>query len=520
MDIKVDEISKIIRQRIEGYERQTDQAEVGTIISVGDGIARIYGLEKAMALELLELPHGVMGMALNLEQDSVGAVLMGDTTLIKEGDQVRRTGRLMQVPAGEALLGRVVDPLGAPLDGKGPINTSTFQNIELIAPGVVERQPVCEPMQTGLKTIDSMTPIGRGQRELIIGDRQTGKTAIALDTIINQKGKDVVCIYVAVGQKQSTVAQVVRSLEEAGAMEYTIVVSAGASSPAPLQYLAPYGGCAMGEFFVYSGADGKPASEDNPGRAVLCVYDDLSKHAAAYREISLLLRRPPGREAYPGDVFYLHSRLLERACKLNDQRGAGSLTALPIIETQAGDISAYIPTNVISITDGQIFLEADLFYAGIRPAMSVGLSVSRVGGNAQIKSMKQVAGTLRLELAQYRELEAFAQFGSDLDAATQSQLNRGRRMVEVLKQGQFKPMATEKQVLILYAVTAGYLDDVDVSQCLVFEGECFKYFDAHHKDLLAALAVKAGLTDELKAAVKQGLDAFKEQFKATLAPVA
>jgi F-type H+-transporting ATPase subunit alpha len=515
MDMKVDEISKILRQQIEGYDKQTDLAEVGTIISVGDGIGRIYGLEKAMYLELLELPHGVMGLALNLEEDNVGAVLLGEATLIKEGDQVRRTGRIMQVPAGDALLGRVVDPLGQPLDGKGPVQTSAVMNLELIAPGVVERRPVNEPLQTGLKTIDSMTPIGRGQRELLIGDRQTGKTAIALDTIINQRGTDVICIYVAVGQKQSTIAQVVKTLVDHDAMSYTIVVAAAASTPAPLQYLAPYGGCAMGEYFMYHGADGEKAVKGNPGRHVLCIYDDLSKHAAAYREISLLLRRPPGREAYPGDVFYLHSRLLERAAKLNEERGSGSLTALPVIETQAGDIAAYIPTNVISITDGQIFLESDLFYAGVRPAMNVGLSVSRVGGNAQIKAMKQIAGTLRLGLAQFRELEAFAQFGSDLDAATQAQLSRGRRLVEVLKQGQYAPLPVEKQVLIVYAVTAGFLDELDVAQAPAFEQAIYKQFDLEHKDLLAALVAKEGLTDELKDKLKAALEDVKQQFKAT-----
>jgi F-type H+-transporting ATPase subunit alpha len=515
MQMKVDEISKLIRSQIENYEKKTDLAEVGTVITVGDGIGRIYGLDRVMAGELVELPHGVMGMVLNLEEDNVGAVLLGETTLIKEGDPVRRTGRIMQVPVGEAMLGRVVDALGEPLDGKGPVQTEQRMNLERIAPGVVERRPVTEPMQTGLKSIDSMTPIGRGQRELIIGDRQTGKTAIALDTIINQKGKDVICIYVAVGQKQSTVAQVVKTLEEHDAMGHTIVVSASASSPAPLQYLAPYAGCAIGEYFQFSGADGQPASKDNPGRAVLLVYDDLSKHAVAYREISLLLRRPPGREAYPGDVFYLHSRLLERASKLNDDNGGGSLTALPIIETQAGDISAYIPTNVISITDGQIFLEADLFYAGIRPAMNVGLSVSRVGGNAQIKAMKQTAGTLRLSLAQFRELEAFSQFGSDLDAATQAQLSRGKRLVEILKQGQYSPLPVEKQVLIIMAGSQGYLDEFEVDQCLKFESEMYAYFDVHHKDLLEQLCGKAGLTDELKPAVGKALGEFKEQFKAT-----
>jgi len=515
MELKVDEISKIIRQQIEGYESETDLAEVGSVISVGDGIARIHGLEKAMYLELLELPHGVMGMALNLEEDNVGAVLMGQTTLIKEGDQVRRTGRIMQVPAGDAMLGRVIDALGAPLDGKGSIQAATQMNVERIAPGVVERQGVAEPLQTGLKSIDSMTPIGRGQRELIIGDRQTGKTAIAIDTIINQKGKGVICIYVAVGQKQSTVAQVVKTLEEHGAMEYTIVVSAPAATPAPLQYLAPFAGCAIGEYFQFHGRDGKPANQDNPGRHVLTIYDDLSKHAAAYREISLLLRRPPGREAYPGDVFFLHSRLLERASKLNDRNGGGSLTSLPIIETQAGDISAYIPTNVISITDGQIFLEADLFYSGVRPAMNVGLSVSRVGGNAQVKGMKQIASTLRLGLAQFRELEALAQFGSDLDKASQAQLNRGRRLVEVLKQAQYVPMSVEKQVLTIFAVTSGYLDDLDVSLCLPFESEMHKQFEASHAELLGKLGQKAGLNDEIKAALTRALDEFKEKFKAT-----
>src|SRR5262245_12328995 len=515
MQIKVDEISKLIRAQIEGYEKKSDLAEVGTVITVGDGIGRIYGLDRVMAGELLELPHGVMGMALNLEEDNVGAVLLGETTAIKEGDPVRRTGRIVQVPAGEAMLGRVVDPLGQPLDGKGPIPTHATMNAERIAPGVVDRKPVREPLQTGLKCIDSMTPIGRGQRELIIGDRQTGKTAIALDTIINQKGQDVICIYVAIGQKQSTVAQVCKSLEEQGAMAHTIVVSAPAASPAPLQYLAPYSGCAIGEYFQFYGANGKPASATNPGRAVLCVYDDLSKHAAAYREISLLLRRPPGREAYPGDVFYLHSRLLERASKLDEANGSGSLTALPLIETQAGDISAYIPTNVISITDGQIFLESDLFYAGVRPAMNVGLSVSRVGGNAQIKSMKQVAGTLRLSLAQFRELEAFAQFGSDLDAATQAQLNRGRRLVELLKQGQYAPLAVEKQVLIIFAGANGFLDDIPVDQCLDFERELYRSFDLGHRDLLEGLRAKAGLTDELHGKIETALREFKEQFKAT-----
>jgi F-type H+-transporting ATPase subunit alpha len=514
MEIKVDEISKILRQQIEGFTGQMDLAEVGTIVSVGDGIARIHGLEKAMSGELLELPHGVMGMALNLEEDSVGAVLFGESDLIKEGDQVRRTRRIMQVPAGEGVIGRVVNTLGHPEDGKGAIQTTHFMPVERVAPGVVDRTPVKEPLQTGIKAIDAMIPIGRGQRELIIGDRQTGKTAIALDTIINQKGKGVICIYVAVGQKQSTVAQVVRTLEEAGAMEYTVVVSSAASSPSPLQYLAPYAGCAMGEYFQFYGTDGKPASKANPGRAVLCIYDDLSKHAVAYREVSLLLRRPPGREAYPGDVFYLHSRLLERASKLNAELGGGSLTALPIIETQAGDISAYIPTNVISITDGQIFLESDLFYSGVRPAVNVGLSVSRVGGNAQIKAMKQVAGTLRLSMAQYRELAAFAQFGSDLDKATQDQLARGQRLVEVLKQAQYAPLSVERQVVIIHAGANGILDDVDVADVRAFEADMYRYLDVHHKDLLADIATKQALDDDLKGRIGTALEAFKADFKA------
>jgi F-type H+-transporting ATPase subunit alpha len=468
-----------------------------------------------MSGELLELPHGVMGMALNLEEDSVGAVLFGETDLIKEGDQVRRTRKIMQVPAGESVIGRVVNTLGQPLDGKGAIQTTHFMPVERVAPGVVERTPVKEPLQTGIKAIDAMIPIGRGQRELIIGDRQTGKTAIALDTIINQKGQGVICIYVAVGQKQSTVAQVVRTLEEAGAMAYTIVVASAASSPAPLQYLAPYAGCAMGEYFQFHGPDGKPASKTNPGRAVLCIYDDLSKHAVAYREVSLLLRRPPGREAYPGDVFYLHSRLLERASKLNSERGGGSITALPIIETQAGDISAYIPTNVISITDGQIFLESDLFYSGVRPAVNVGLSVSRVGGNAQIKAMKQVAGTLRLSMAQYRELAAFAQFGSDLDKATQAQLARGRRLVEVLKQAQYAPLPVERQVVLIYAGTNGMLDDIEVNDVRIFEDGLYKYIDLQHKDLFADIVAKQALDDGLKSRLASVLEGYKAEFKAS-----
>jgi len=493
MDIRAEEITKIIRQELAGFSAGVDVSEVGTVLSVGDGIARIHGLEKCMAGELLELPHGVMAIALNLEEDSVGAVLMGEFAKIKEGDEVKRTRRIMSVPVGEALVGRVVNALGQPIDGKGPIATKAFQPIEVIAPGVVDRQPVREPLQTGLKAIDGMVPIGRGQRELIIGDRQTGKTAVGVDTIINQKGLGVICIYVAIGQKRSTVAQVVKTLEDFGAMDHTIVVSATASEPAPLLYLAPYAGCAMGEYF-----------RDN-GKHAVCIYDDLSKHAASYREISLLLRRPPGREAYPGDVFYLHSRLLERAAKLNDKKGGGSLTALPIIETQAGDISAYIPTNVISITDGQIFLESDLFHSGIRPAINVGNSVSRVGGSAQIKAMRSVAGRLRLELAQYRDLAAFAQFGSDLDKATQSQLNRGQRLVEILKQDQYSPIPVEKQVFIVFAATNGYLDTIPVTECRRFEKELYSFLDARHPKLLAEIIekkdIKGELTDKIKAAL-------------------
>jgi len=500
--IQADEIERLLREEIEHYDQAVNVAEVGSVISVGDGIARVHGLDNCMAGELIEFPHGVAGIALNLEEDQVGAVLLGDWTAIKEGDEVRRTGRIMSVPVGEALLGRVVDALGNPLDGKGPIHTTHYNPLERLAPGVVDRQPVKEPLQTGIKAIDAMIPIGRGQRELIIGDRQTGKTAIALDTIINQKGGDVVCIYVAIGQKRSTVAQVVKTLEDFGAMEYSIVVAATASDPAPMQYIAPYAGCAMGEYFRDS------------GRHALCIYDDLSKHAAAYREISLLLRRPPGREAYPGDVFYLHSRLLERAAKLSDELGGGSLTALPFIETQAGDISAYIPTNVISITDGQIYLETDLFNANIRPAINVGLSVSRVGGNAQIRAMRQVAGTLRLELAQYRELAAFAQFGSDLDKASQFQLNRGRRLTEILKQPQFQPLPVEKQILILFAGTSGYLDDLPVEQCRPFEDELYRFVDNVHAGLLAELREKKRIDDELRARMHAVLKEFKERFLA------
>jgi len=502
MEIKADEISKIIRQEIEGFTSGIDLSEVGTVLSVGDGIARFYGLERAMSGELLELPHGVYGIALNLEEDSVGAVLLGETSRIKEGDQARRTGKLMQVPVGEGMVGRVVNALGQALDGKGPIAGSEAMPIERLAPGVVERRPVKEPLQTGIKAIDAMIPIGRGQRELIIGDRQTGKTAVALDTIINQKDTGVVCIYVAIGQKKSTVAQVVRTLEEYGAMAHTIVVSASASDPATMQYIAPYSGCAMGEYFR------------DRGKHALVIYDDLSKHAAAYREISLLLRRPPGREAFPGDVFYLHSRLLERAAKLGDKLGGGSLTALPIIETQAGDISAYIPTNVISITDGQIFLESDLFYSGVRPAINVGLSVSRVGGNAQVKAMKQVAGTLRLDLAQYRELAAFAQFGSDLDKATQNQLAKGERLVEILKQGQYQPVPVEKQIVIIYAAVNGYLDGIETSQGAEFEKGLAQYMDTAGAATQRKLAEKRVLDDEIKGELKTLLEQYRDAFAA------
>jgi F-type H+-transporting ATPase subunit alpha len=500
--IRADEITSILRQEIENYERVIDVSEVGSVISVGDGIARIHGLEKVMAGELIEFPHDVAGIAMNLEEDQVGAVLLGDYTEIKEGDEVRRTKRIMSVPVGEALIGRVVDALGQPIDGKGPVQTTEFSPVERLAPGVIARQPVREPMQTGIKAIDAMIPIGRGQRELIIGDRQTGKTALALDTIINQKGGDMICIYVAIGQKRSTVAQVVKTLEDRGAMEYTIVVSASASEPAPMQYIAPFAGCAMGEYF-----------RDTKRHAV-CIYDDLSKHAAAYREISLLLRRPPGREAFPGDVFYLHSRLLERAAKLNDKNGAGSLTALPFIETQAGDISAYIPTNVISITDGQIFLESDLFNSGVRPAINVGISVSRVGGNAQTKAMKQIAGSLRLDLAQYRALAAFAQFGSDLDKASMDQLNRGKHLVEILKQGQYQPLPVEKQIVIIFAGTQGYLDDLPVEQCGKFEEELYRFVDNARRGLWEEIRAKKALDDELRAKVVAVIEEFKARFVA------
>jgi F-type H+-transporting ATPase subunit alpha len=502
MNIRADEISKIIRDSIGSYAVEVDVAEVGTVISIGDGIARIHGVERAMAGEMLEFPKGVFGIALNLEEDSVGAVLLGDFKEIAEGDPVKRTGRIISVPVGEEMLGRVVNALGQPIDGKGPINSKQFLPVERLAPGVVDRQPVKEPLQTGLKAIDGMVPIGRGQRELIIGDRQTGKTAVAVDAIINQRGKGVICIYNAIGQKQSTVAQVVRTLEEYDAMSYTIVVAATASDPAPMLYVAPYSACAIGEFFRDS------------GRHALVVYDDLSKHAQSYREISLLLRRPPGREAYPGDVFYLHSRLLERAAKLNASLGGGSLTALPIIETQAGDLSAYIPTNVISITDGQIFLESDLFHQGVRPAINVGNSVSRVGGSAQIKAMRQVAGTLRLDLAQYRELAAFAQFGSDLDKATQAQLNRGRRLVEILKQPQYQPVAVEKQVAIVYAATKGFLDQVAVEELRRYEEDLYRFIETRHPAVFTGIAEKKTLDDEVKGALEAALKEFNQQFLA------
>ena len=507
MQIRAEEISEIIERQIRGFEKDIDVSETGVVISVGDGIARIYGLERVMASELVEFPNGIMGLILNLEEDNVGAAILGEDEHIKEGDIVKRTGRIIQVPVGEALVGRVVNPLGQPLDGKGPIEAKEFRPIEEKAPGVVVRQPVKEPLQTGIKAIDSMIPIGRGQRELIIGDRQTGKTAIAVDTIINQKSthdtdQPVFCFYVAIGQRQSTVAQVVDKLDSFGAMDYTCVVAATASDPATLQFIAPYSGCTMGEFL-----------RDN-GKHALLIYDDLSKHAVAYRQLSLLLRRPPGREAFPGDVFYLHSRLLERAAKMSDERGGGSLTALPIIETQAGDVSAYIPTNVISITDGQIFLETDLFYSGVRPAISVGLSVSRVGGNAQIKAMKQVAGSLRLDLAQFREMEAFAQFGSDLDKSTKAQLERGRRLVEVLKQPQYKPLSVEQQVLLIYAGTNGYLDEYPEEAIARFETELYQFVESRHPEVLAELKEKKKISDEFADQVSKVLDEFKETFSA------
>jgi len=501
-DIRADEISQIIRQQIENFDATMTVAETGTVIKVGDGIAEIYGLEKVMAGELLEFDKGASGLALNLEEDKVGVVLLGDYLGIEEGDVVKRSKRIIEVPVGEAMVGRVVNALGQPADGKGPVLTQDTSPIERIAPGIVDRQPVKEPLQTGLKAIDAMVPIGRGQRELIIGDRQTGKTAVALDAIISQKGKDVVCIYVAIGQKSSTVAQVSATLEKYGALDYTIIVAASASEPAAMQYLAPYAGCAIGEYFM------------DRGRAVLVIYDDLSKHAAAYREISLLLRRPPGREAYPGDVFYLHSRLLERAAKYSDARGGGSLTALPVIETQAGDISAYIPTNVISITDGQIFLESDLFNSGIRPAINVGNSVSRVGGSAQVKAMRQVAGTLRLELAQFRELAAFAQFGSDLDVATQKQLARGARLTEILKQDQYSPLEVERQVAVLWAAANGYVDDVPVEEVRKFEAGLLGFLENAHGSMLAEIRDKRTITDEIKGQLEAALKEFKERYGA------
>lgn len=498
--INAEEISQLIKTQIKGFEKAIDVKEVGTVISVGDGIARIYGLEKAMAGELLEFPHNIRGMVLNLEADNVGAAILGEDYKIKEGDIVKRTGRIIEVPVGEGLMGRVINAIGVPIDGKGPLDSKIMRRVEVKARGIVDRKPVKEPLQTGIKAIDGMIPIGRGQRELIIGDRQTGKTAVAVDTIINQKGQGVFCIYVAIGQKQSTVAQVVEKLRAFGAMDYTTVVAATASESAPLQFIAPYTGCTIGEYF-----------RDNSKHALI-IYDDLSKHAVAYRQLSLLLRRPPGREAYPGDVFYLHSRLLERAAKLKDELGGGSLTALPVIETQAGDVSAYIPTNVISITDGQIYLETDLFYAGVRPAINVGLSVSRVGGSAQVKAMKQVAGTLRLELAQYRELAAFAQFGSDLDAATQRQLARGSRLVEILKQGQYKPLSVEKQVLIIFAATNGYVDGYPASALKRYEEELDKFFYTKHPELINELKEKKAIDDAMKQKLKKALDDFKGLF--------
>lgn len=500
MSIRPEEISSILKQQIENYEAAVEVSEVGTVITVGDGIARIYGLENAMYNELLEFSNGTMGMVMNLEEDNIGCVILGPYTDIQEGDQVKRTGRIMEVPVGEAMIGRVVNTLGQPLDGKGEIKATEYRPVEFLAPGVITRKSVFEPLQTGLKAIDSMVPIGRGQRELIIGDRQTGKTAIAIDTIINQKGQDVTCIYVAVGQKASTVASVVAKLEEHGAMDYTIVVSASASEPSPMLYLAPYAGAAMGEYFMYNGG------------AVLIVYDDLSKQAVAYRELSLLLRRPPGREAYPGDVFYLHSRLLERAAKLSEEYGGGSMTALPIIETQAGDVSAYIPTNVISITDGQIFLDTNIFNSGIRPAINVGISVSRVGGSAQIKAMKQVAGSLRLDLAQYRELAAFSQFGSDLDKATAAALTRGERMTELLKQNQYSPMNVIDQVISIFAGGNGYLDDLPLDKVLEFEKQMLQDIHTNHADIYNTLSEEKKISDETKAALKDAIAKFKEGF--------
>jgi len=499
--VRPDEISVILKKELAGFEQEAEIFDVGTVLQVGDGIARVYGLEKVMAGELVEFPNNVMGMVFNLEEDNVGVILFGSEALIKEGDLVKRTNRIVEIPTGDEMLGRVISPLGQPLDGKGKINAKVYVPVEKKAPGVIKRQPVKEPLATGIKAIDSMIPIGRGQRELIIGDRQTGKTAVAIDTIINQKGKDVICIYVAIGQKASTVARVIQIFEDHGAMEFTIVVSANASEPAPLQYLAPYSGAAMGEYFRDS------------GRHALIIYDDLSKHAWAYRQVSLLLRRPPGREAYPGDVFYLHSRLLERAAKMSDEFGGGSLTALPIIETQAGDVSAYIPTNVISITDGQIYLETDLFYSGIRPAINAGLSVSRVGGSAQIKAMKQVAGRLRIDLAQYRDLEAFAKFGSDLDKATQQQLHRGQRLMEILKQDQYVPMPFEHQIVVIFAATNGYVDPVALEQVRRFEKELLSFMQMKHPQVMPDIAARKILDDDIKQRLVRALEEFQKLFK-------
>ncbi|HIT45197.1 MAG TPA: F0F1 ATP synthase subunit alpha [Candidatus Aphodovivens excrementavium] len=519
-EITAQSIDEALRKQLAALEVSVDSREVGTVIQVGDGIARVDGLRNAMAGELLEfMGEGgktVYGLAQNLEEDEVGAVLLGDVTAIKENDQVRTTGRIMEVPTGDALLGRVVNPLGMPLDGKGPVNTTATRPVEFKAPGVISRKPVHEPMQTGIMAIDSMIPIGRGQRELIIGDRQTGKTAIAIDAIINQKGKDMICIYVAIGQKASTVAGVMETLENHGAMDYTIIVSATAADSAPLQYIAPMAGAAMGEYFVYNGVDGNPAGPENPGRHVLIVYDDLSKQAVAYRQMSLTLRRPPGREAYPGDIFYLHSRLLERAVKMSDEYGRGSMTALPIIETQAGDVSAYIPTNVISITDGQIFLTTDLFFQGQRPAVDVGISVSRVGGSAQTKAMKSVAGTLRLDLASYREMQAFTQFGSDLDKATQDQLNRGAHMTELLKQGRYVPMPFYDQAIAIYAAGQGYMDDIPVSDVVRFRSELLDYLHASHAEIVKSVEDEQKFTDETKVALNSAIESFKTQFAPTV----
>ena len=501
MVIKADEISEIIKSQIKDYGREVQLDEVGSVLSVGDGVAMVYGVERAMAMELLEFPGGIMGMVLNLEAEHVGVAVLGDVAHIKEGDLVKRTGRIAQVPVGDALLGRVVDSVGQPLDGKGPIEATEFARIEVVAPGIIARKGVHEPMYTGVKAIDAMTPIGRGQRELIIGDRQIGKTAICVDAIINQKGQDVICIYVAIGQKKSTVAQVVANLERFGALDYTVVVAANASDPAPLQYIAPYAGASIGEYYR------------DRGRHALIVYDDLSKQAVAYREVSLLLRRPPGREAYPGDIFYNHSRLLERAAKLNDELGAGSLTALPVIETQAGDVSAFIPTNVISITDGQVFLEPNLFFSGVRPAINVGISVSRVGGAAQTKAMKKVAGTLRLDLAQFRELESFAQFGSDLDKATLNQINRGQRMVELLKQPQFQPMSAEREVLVLFAGTRGYLDKYPVSAVLDYEAKMLEFISSGHQDILDEIKTAKDISPDLDKKIRAALDDFAAVYK-------